>query len=43
MIAERRIARDGVVVETPATILADLRGVTVDGKPVAKPDRKSVV
>lgn len=39
MIAERRIARDGVVVETPATILADLRGVTVDGKPVAKPER----
>jgi len=39
MIADRRIARDGAVIETPATILTDLRGVTVDGKPVAKPER----
>ena len=35
MIADRRIALDGAVVETPATILPNLRGVTVDGKPVA--------
>lgn len=39
MIAEGRIAKDGAKVETPATILPDLRGVTVDGKPVAKPER----
>ncbi|HTG38729.1 pseudouridine synthase [Sphingomonas sp.] len=37
MIAERRIAIDGVALETPATLLASLRGVTVDGKPVAAP------
>ncbi|MEZ0496705.1 pseudouridine synthase [Sphingomonas sp. IW22] len=37
MIAERRIALDGVPLETPATLLASLRGVTVDGKPVAAP------
>lgn len=36
MIADRRIAKDGVVIETPATILENLRGVTVDGNPVAK-------
>ena len=36
MIADRRIALDGAVLETPATILPSLRGVTVDGKPVAK-------
>ena len=33
-----RIAIDGKVVETPATLLETLRGVTVDGKPVAKPE-----
>lgn len=37
MIAEGRIANEGVVVETPATILTSLRGVTVDGKPVRAP------
>lgn len=37
MIEDRRIAIDGVPVETPATILANLRGVTVDGQPVAAP------
>ena len=37
MIEDRRIAIDGVAVETPATILASLRGVTVDGQPVAAP------
>lgn len=35
MIAEGRIALDGVVLETPATVLTSLKGVTVDGKPVA--------
>ena len=34
MIADKRIAIDGTVVETPATLLTTLRGVTVDGKPV---------
>ncbi len=41
MIAEGRVALDGNVLETPATILPSLRGVTVDGKPVtaAEPTR----
>ena len=34
MIAEGRIAIDGKPVETPATLLTSLHGVTVDGKPV---------
>lgn len=34
MIAEGRIALNGAVIDTPATILASLHGVTVDGKPV---------
>ncbi|WP_336977819.1 pseudouridine synthase [Altererythrobacter fulvus] len=38
MIAEGRIALDGKVLETPATILTSLRGVTVDGDPVAAPE-----
>jgi 23S rRNA pseudouridine2605 synthase len=37
MIADRRIAIDGAPVETPATILTSLKGVTVDGKPVRPP------
>ncbi|WP_258047646.1 pseudouridine synthase, partial [Sphingomonas citri] len=37
MIAEGRVARDGVVLDTPATLLATLDGVTVDGQPVAAP------
>ena len=37
MIAEGRVARHGVVIDTPATILASLDGVTVDGNPVAAP------
>jgi len=37
MIAEGRIALDGEVVATPATLLKSLRGVTVDGKPVKEP------
>lgn len=36
MIAEGRVALNGAKVETPATILPHLRGVTVDGKPVAR-------
>ena len=35
MIAEGRVALNGAKVDTPATILPHLRGVTVDGKPVA--------
>jgi 23S rRNA pseudouridine2605 synthase len=35
MIADRRIALNGVALETPATILTSLDGVTVDGNPVA--------
>lgn len=38
MIAEGRIARGGVKVETPATILTSLDGVTVDGQPVRSPE-----
>lgn len=37
MIGERRIAIDGKPVETPATLLTSLKGVTVDGKPVQAP------
>jgi 23S rRNA pseudouridine2605 synthase len=36
MIAEGRIALHGDVIETPATFLQSLRGITVDGKPVGK-------
>ena len=41
MIAEGRIALDGRPLDTPATILPGLKGVTVDGKPVeaAQPTR----
>lgn len=35
MIEDRRIALDGVPLETPATIVASLQGITVDGAPVA--------
>ncbi len=37
MIADGRIARDGVAVTTPATLLTSLRGITVDGNPVKEP------
>jgi len=37
MIADGRIALDGVAVDTPATVLRSLHGVTVDGRPVAQP------
>jgi len=39
MIEAGRIKLDGELVTTPATILESLRGVTVDDKPVAKPER----
>ncbi|MDQ2891546.1 MAG: pseudouridine synthase, partial [Pseudomonadota bacterium] len=35
MIADGRVALDGTVLDTPATILRTLAGVTVDGQPVA--------
>jgi len=35
MIADGRVALDGKVLETPATILPNLKGITVDGKAVA--------
>ena len=38
MIEERRIAIDGVPLETPATIVTSLKGITVDGNPVAAPE-----
>ena len=37
MITDRRVALDGVALDTPATILKSLRGVTVDGQPVQAP------
>jgi 23S rRNA pseudouridine2605 synthase len=36
MIADGRIALNGTVLTTPATVLETLTGVTVDGQPVAK-------
>lgn len=38
MIGDGRVAIDGKVLETAATIIPDLKGVTVDGKPVGKPE-----
>lgn len=38
MIAEGRIALNGVTIDTPATLLSTLDGVTVDGDPVAAPE-----
>jgi 23S rRNA pseudouridine2605 synthase len=37
MIAEGRIALNGTVLDTPATLLKSLQGVTVDGVPVGEP------
>lgn len=37
MIADGRVALDGVAIDTPATVLAGLDGVTVDGAPVDAP------
>jgi 23S rRNA pseudouridine2605 synthase len=36
MIAEGRVSLEGKVLDTPAVKLANLKGVTVDGKPVAQ-------
>jgi 23S rRNA pseudouridine2605 synthase len=38
MIADGRIALDGKILDTPATILKNLSGVTVDGNPVKAPE-----
>ena len=38
MIADGRIAIEGKTLDTPNTVLEHLRGVTVDGKPVTKPE-----
>ena len=38
MIADGRIALNGEVLTTPATLLENLTGVTVDGKPVRPPE-----
>ena len=38
MIADKRITLDGKTIETPATFLTSLRGVSVDGKPVGQAD-----
>lgn len=37
MIAEGRVALNGSVIDTPATVLASLAGITVDGNPVETP------
>lgn len=37
MIADGRVAIDGVAIDTPATLLTSLHGVTVDGAPVEAP------
>ena len=37
MIADGRVALNGTVIDTPATILASLDGITVDGNPVEAP------
>ena len=39
MIGDGRVALNGQVLDTPATIVPNLRGVTVDGKPVGKAER----
>lgn len=38
MIAEGRIALNGTTIDTPATLLSSLDGVTVDGNPVDAPE-----
>lgn len=38
MIADKRVTLNGKPVETPATFLTSLRGVSVDGKPVGPPE-----
>jgi 23S rRNA pseudouridine2605 synthase len=39
MIAEGRVALNGTTLQTPATIIPNLRGVTVDGNPVGTAER----
>jgi 23S rRNA pseudouridine2605 synthase len=36
MIAEGRVSIDGKVLDTPATVIPNLKGVTVDGKPIER-------
>ncbi|MDJ0685932.1 MAG: pseudouridine synthase [Alphaproteobacteria bacterium] len=38
-IAEGRVSVNGVIIETPATLVGDNDAVTVDGKPLPAPDR----
>ena len=38
MIAEGRIALNGTTIDTPATLLSTLDGITVDGQPVDAPE-----
>lgn len=38
LIAAGRVAINGVTVETPATLLTSIHGVTVDGEPVGAPE-----
>ena len=42
MIADGRVAIDGKVLDTPATIIPYLKGVTVDGKPVGQAEQARV-
>ncbi|MCT2559040.1 rRNA pseudouridine synthase [Tsuneonella sp. YG55] len=42
MIADGRVAIAGKVLDTPATIIPNLKGVTVDGKPVGQADQARV-
>lgn len=42
MIAAGRIAINGTIIDTPATFLADLSGVSVDGKTVGKAEKTRV-
>lgn len=39
MIADGRIALNGTIIETPATFLESLDGITVDGKPVGEAEQ----
>ena len=43
MIADKRITLNGKPVETPATFLTDLKGVSVDGKPVGPAEATMLV
>src|SRR5690349_15302329 len=42
MIAEGRVSIGGKVLDTPATIIPNLKGVTVDGKPVEQAEQARV-